>query len=67
MYQPSWPKSDACSITLFIHDEYTLPLVRKEGHLVVGEKGKQLAELVHLQRVIAASSQPPPAESMSPR
>ena len=60
--------SAACSITLLTHDEYTLPLVRRGTRRLV-RKGSNCRNLphAHLQRVIAASSQPPPAESMSPR
>ena len=60
--------SAACSITLLTHDEYTLPLVRR-GRWRLVRRGSNWRNLphAHLQRVIAAGSQPPPAESMSPR
>ena len=60
--------SAACSITLLTHDEYTLPLVRR-GRWRLVRRGSNWRNLphAHLQRVIAASLQPPPAESMSPR
>ena len=60
--------SAACSITLLTHDEYTLPLVRRGTWRLV-RRGSNCRNLphAHLQRVIAASSQPPPAESISPR
>ena len=60
--------SAACSITLLTHDEYTLPLVRR-GRWRLVRRGSNWRNLphAHLQRVIAASSQPPPTESMSPR
>ena len=56
--------SAACSITLLTHDEYTLPLVRRGTWRLV-RRGSNIRNLphAHLQRVIAASSQPPPAES----
>ena len=59
--------SAACSITLLTHDLYTLPLVRM-GRWRLVRRGTNWQNLphAHLQRVIAASSQPPPAESMSP-
>ena len=60
--------SAVCSITLLTHDEYTLPLVRRGTWRLV-RRGSNCRNLphAHLQRVIAASSQPSPAESMSPR
>ena len=60
--------SAACSITLLTHDEYALPLVRR-GRWRLVRRGSSWQNLphAHLQRVIAASSQPPPAESMSPK
>ena len=60
--------SAACSITLLTHDEYTLPLIRR-GRWRLVRRGSNWRNLphAHLQRVIAASSQLPPAESMSPR
>ena len=60
--------SAACSITLLTHDEYTLPLVRR-GRWRLVRRGSNWRNLphAHLQRVIAASSQPPPAQSMSLR
>ena len=60
--------SAACSITLLTHDDYTLPLARR-GRWRLVRRGSNWRNLpnAHLQRVIAASSQPPPAESMSPR
>ena len=60
--------SAACSITLPTHDEYTLTLVRRGRWRLVrrGSKWQNLPH-AHLQRVIAVRSQPPPAESMSPR
>ena len=47
----------ACSITLLIHDEYTLPLVRR-GRWRLVRKGSNWRNLphAHLQRVIAATS-----------
>ena len=52
--------SAACSITLLTHDEYTLPLVRRGTWRLV-RRGSNCRNLphAHLQRVIAASSQPP--------
>ena len=60
--------SAACSITLLTHDEYSLPLVRR-GRWRLVKRGSNWQNLphAHLQRVISASSQPPPAERMSPR
>ena len=60
--------SAACSMTLLTHDEYILPLVGR-GRWRLVRRGSNWRNLphAHLQRVIAASSQPPPAESMSPR
>ena len=60
--------SAACSITLLTRDEYILPLVRRGTWRLVrrGSNCRNLSH-AHLQRVIAASSQPHPAESMSPR
>ena len=60
--------SAACSMTLLTHDEYTLPLVRR-GRWRLVRRGSSWRNLphAHLQHVIAASSQPPPAESMSQR
>ena len=60
--------SAACSITLLTHDEYTLPLVRRGTWRLV-RRGSTCRNLphAHLQRVITASSKPPPAYSMSPR
>ena len=60
--------SAACSITLLTHNEYTLPLVRRGTWRLV-RRGSICRNLphAHLPRVIAASSQAPPAESMSPR
>ena len=54
--------SAACSITLLTHDEYTLPLVRNAGWWLVRRRSNwQNLPHAHLQHVIAASSQPPPA------
>ena len=60
--------SAACSITLLTHVEYTRPLDRR-GRLWLVRRGSSWRNLpqAHLQRVTAASSQPPPAESMSPK
>ena len=60
--------SAACRITLLTHDEYTLPLVRRDTWRLV-RRGSNCRNLphAHLQRVIAANSQSPPAESMSQR
>ena len=53
--------SAACSITLLTHDEYTLPLVRRgTWRLVRRVSNCWNLPHAHLQRVIAASSQPPP-------
>ena len=51
--------SAACSITLLTHDESTLPLVRR-GRWRLVRRGSNWRNLphAHLQRVIAASSQP---------
>ena len=60
--------SAACSITLLTHDEYTLHLVRRgTWRLVTRGSNCRNFPHAHLQRVIAASLQPPPAESMSPK
>ena len=60
--------SAACSIMLLTHDEYTLPLGRRgTRRLVRRESNCRNLPQALLQRVTAASSQPPPAESMSPR
>ena len=60
--------SAACSTTLLTHVEYTRPLVTR-GKLRFVRRGSSWRNLpqAHLQRVTAASSQPPPAESMSPK
>ena len=60
--------SAACSITLLTHVEYYLSRVtRGKLRFVRKESSWQNLSQAHLQLVTAASSQPPPAESMSPK
>ena len=67
VYPPSWPKSLLHAASHSSHMMST-PYLWSRGRWQLvrrGSNGRNLPH-AHLQRVIAASSQPPPAESMSP-
>ena len=68
VYPPSWPKSLLHAASHSSHMMST-PYLWSEGADGGWWEGEAIGGLphAHLQRVIAASSQPPPAESMSPR